>query len=175
MSTSFFLCWPMLGLCLINTDYTCYWSSDQTLYSGGKEDTSQNGEREKLRSITGKCLTIDNLMYLWYFILYANINSVVRQHLPGERQVYIEATFCGLEVTIGDEHGDILGANMTGMCMYGTLHMNAFTCHERNMCVINNAIQCGHFYDVHLLYMLIKIHEHKNILRSFVCVCHVCI
>ena len=33
---------------------------------------------------------------------------------PGERQVYVEARFGGLEVTLGDEHGDILSADMTG-------------------------------------------------------------
>ena len=40
--------------------------------------------------------------------------SVVRSGLPGERQVYIEARFGGLELTLGDEHGDILSADMTG-------------------------------------------------------------
>ena len=34
----------------------------------------------------------------------------MRQHLPGEREVYIEARFGGLEVTFGD----ILSADMTG-------------------------------------------------------------
>ena len=42
--------------------------------------------------------------------------SVARQHLPGEREVYIEAKFGGLEVTVGDEQGDILSADMTGTC-----------------------------------------------------------
>ena len=38
------------------------------------------------------------------------------RYLPGEREMYIEATFGGLEVTLGDEHGDILSADMTGTC-----------------------------------------------------------
>ena len=38
----------------------------------------------------------------------------MKHHLPGEREMYIEATFGGLEVTLGDEHGDILSADMTG-------------------------------------------------------------
>ena len=41
-------------------------------------------------------------------------SSVVRQHLPDERELYIEARFGGLEVTLGDEHGDILSAEMMG-------------------------------------------------------------
>ena len=41
--------------------------------------------------------------------------SVARQRLPGEREVYVEARFGGLEVTLGDEHGDILSADMTGI------------------------------------------------------------
>ena len=40
--------------------------------------------------------------------------SVARQHLPGERKVYIEAKFGGLEVIFGDEHGEMLSADMTG-------------------------------------------------------------
>ena len=43
--------------------------------------------------------------------------SAVRQHLPGEREMYIEARFGGLEVIVGDEHGDILSADMTGTCV----------------------------------------------------------
>ena len=42
--------------------------------------------------------------------------SVAKQRLPGEREVYVEARFGGLEVTLGDEHGDILSADMTGTC-----------------------------------------------------------
>ena len=30
--------------------------------------------------------------------------------------MYIEAKFGGLEVTVGDEQGDILSADMTGTC-----------------------------------------------------------
>ena len=40
---------------------------------------------------------------------------VVRQHHPGEREIYIEARFGGLEVTVGDENEDIFCADMTGM------------------------------------------------------------
>ena len=39
----------------------------------------------------------------------------MRKHLPNEREMYIEARFGGLEVTLGDEHGDILSADMTGI------------------------------------------------------------
>ncbi|KAL5484368.1 hypothetical protein EMCRGX_G020849 [Ephydatia muelleri] len=45
----------------------------------------------------------------------AAVKKVVRSGLPGERQVYIEARFGGLEVTLGDEHGDILSADMTDL------------------------------------------------------------
>eukprot|EP00731_Ephydatia_muelleri_P024526 Em0016g797a len=45
--------------------------------------------------------------------------KAVRSGLPGERQVYIEARFGGLEVTLGDEHGDILSADMTGKLILG--------------------------------------------------------
>ena len=42
--------------------------------------------------------------------------------------MYIEARFGGLEVTLGDEHGDILSADMTGMTfsimVYIIWHMN---------------------------------------------------
>ena len=47
---------------------------------------------------------------------FPNPALVVRQHLPGEREMYIEARFGGLEVTFGDEHEDVLRANMTGKC-----------------------------------------------------------
>ena len=40
--------------------------------------------------------------------------SVARQHLPNERRVYVEARFGGLEVTLEDEHGEMIGANMIG-------------------------------------------------------------
>ena len=40
--------------------------------------------------------------------------SVAKQHLPGEREVYIEARFGGLEMIVGDEHGEMLSANMIG-------------------------------------------------------------
>ena len=48
--------------------------------------------------------------------------SVVRRHLPGERAMYIEATFGGLEVTLGDEHGDILSADITGTVLTSRLY-----------------------------------------------------
>eukprot|EP00731_Ephydatia_muelleri_P036267 Em0227g1a len=69
-------------------------SSDQPSYSSVAEEgsTSQNRERKKLQVIT-----------------------VVRQHLPGERLVYVEARFGGLEVTLGDELGYILSADMTDL------------------------------------------------------------
>ena len=55
--------------------------------------------------------------------------SAVRQHLPGEREMYIEARFGGLEVIVGDEHGDILSADMTGnVCVCEILHVHACTC-----------------------------------------------
>ena len=40
---------------------------------------------------------------------------VIRQRHPGERELYIEARFGGLEMTVGDENEDIFGADMTGM------------------------------------------------------------
>ena len=80
--------------------------------------------------ITGKCLITEQGvilhvisislcigMFLFYFVCKY---SVVRQHLPGERLVYVEARFGGLEVTLGDELGYILSADMTGM--WNTLH-----------------------------------------------------
>ena len=38
-----------------------------------------------------------------------------KRYYSGERDMYLEARFGGLEVTLGDEHGDILSANMTGI------------------------------------------------------------
>ena len=53
-----------------------------------------------------------------YIVVKYMYLSAVRSGLPGERQVYIEARFGGLEVTLGDEHGDILSADMTGTVQY---------------------------------------------------------
>ena len=66
--------------------------------------------------------------------------SVARQHLPNEREMYVEARFGGLEVTLGDEQGYILSADMTGMhCFIVNLNIfytkkqsNAFTLEDRD-------------------------------------------
>ena len=55
--------------------------------------------------------------------------SVARQHLPNEREMYVEARFGGLEVTLGDEQGYILSADMTGMHCF-IVNLNIFT--QRN-------------------------------------------
>ena len=39
----------------------------------------------------------------------------MRCYLPDEREMYIEARFGGLVVTLGDEHGDILSADVSGV------------------------------------------------------------
>ena len=55
----------------------------------------------------------------------------MRKHLPNEREMYIEARFGGLEVTLGDEHGDILSADMTGM----TFSIMVYIIGRLNVCV----------------------------------------
>lgn len=43
--------------------------------------------------------------------------ALVAQHFPGERGIYVQAKFGGLEVTLGDEDGDIMTADITGICI----------------------------------------------------------
>ena len=58
------------------------------------------------------------IVIIWVTLIFS---PVVKQHLPDERELYIEARFGGLEVTLGDEHGDILSADLMG-----TLHTFTF-------------------------------------------------
>ena len=87
----------------------------------------------------------------------------MRQHLPGEREMYIEATFGGLEVTLGDEHGDILSADITGMCMYDTLHAYGYECIYMLCMKEPGSYILIRPYNVDIftirMYMLMKFHE----------------
>ena len=65
--------------------------------------------KERQRKV---CVEYETLIVVIWVTLICS--AVVRQHLPGEREVYIEARFGGLEVTLGDEHGDVLSADMMG-------------------------------------------------------------
>ena len=65
--------------------------------------------------------------------------AVRSQSLPGEREVYVEARFGGLEVTLGDEHGDILSADITGIyCVHvhvlGQCFSELIECHGCAFC-----------------------------------------
>ena len=95
-----------------------------------------------------------NIYIFMYDVYFAY--SVVRHNFPGERQVYIEARFGGLEVTLGDEHGDILSADMTGMC--NTLHVmkepifDALVNDKIEICMVHMLIKIHHMFKLHCAY-----------------------